>query len=300
MSEKRLVSVIIPTKNRPKQLKRLIDSVKKSEGVSLEIIVINDGGSELSVLDQGITLLHNEKNKGLAYSRTLGAKKSHGKYILFIDDDNIVDPQMISILVESLESHPELVAVGPITFYASNKNKIWFVGSKLNLSTSMPTFYRSYTRDQLIDNELFVTENLHNCFMVREELGREVDWFDEEVFMNGTEFDLFQRIKRRHPDKRLATNVKVYCYHDVPEYSKDFLRSMGFDNERRVYYFQRNRGLHVSRNGTFYQKLSLFFIFYPLFFLGYSLLFLVKGKPSFVIQHLRATVAGYGYLMRKY
>ncbi|MBI5045162.1 MAG: glycosyltransferase family 2 protein [Candidatus Levybacteria bacterium] len=299
MPEEPKISIVIPTKNRQDHLKRLLASVQKSAYKNYEIIIVNDG-DEISPFSKSshIHVLQNNSNQGLAFSRTRGAKKAKGEYVLFIDDDNVVDKNMLEMLANSLTSNSTLFAVGPATYYFSNKNKIWFLGSSINLRTSIPIFKRKYERRELQKGNLLQTENLHNCFMVYKKYGDEVGWFDPFVFMNGTEFDLFQRIKKKHPTKYLATVINAKCYHDVPEFHKDLLRSMGFDNKERVYYFQRNRGLHVGRYGRMLDKLSLLIVFYPLFLIVYSLLFLYYRRGDFFLAHSRATFDGYKILLK--
>lgn len=301
MPAKPKVSIVIPTRNRQEKLNRLLASISQSTYIDYEIIIVNDGADTLSLPNsKHIRILDNNSNKGLAFSRTRGAQDAKGEYVLFIDDDNVIDRDMLRILVSVLTDHSTLIAVGPATYYLSNKNKIWFLGSKMNLLTSMPAFKRQYQKEELIEGDLFVTENLHNCFMVRKKQGDEVGWFDPFVFMNGTEFDLFQRIKRQYPSMVLATVIDATCFHDVPEFQKDFLRSMGFENKRRVYYFQRNRGLHVGRYGRLIDKLSLLVVFYPLFLVVYSFLFLYYRRGDFFLTHIRATFDGYKILLRTF
>lgn len=292
--KKPLVSIVIPTKDRKEALKRLLQSIEESTYANVEVLIVNDSPKPLSgVKGQKCVIINNESTRGLAYSRTQGARKSNGDLVLFIDDDNVIEKNMIENMVETMNVYPFLLAVGPATYYLTNKNKIWFIGSKLNLLTTIPAFKRSYEDRELIDGRLIMTENLHNCFMVRKNVGDAVSWFDELVYMNGTEFDLFQRAKKVFPEMSIATDVTAKCFHDVPEFHKNFLRSLGFENTKRVYYFQRNRGLHVGRHGTLLDKLCLFFFFYPLFLVVYSLLFIYYRRSDFFVTHIRATVDGY-------
>jgi GT2 family glycosyltransferase len=295
-----IVSVVIPTYKRPQSLQRLLKSLLVSKKDTLDIIVVNndDKPLQLKKISNNIRVIENIGNKGLAHARTQGALVSQGNYILFIDDDNVVDMKMIEELTDSLDKYPELVAVGPLTFYLDEKKKVWFLRSSFNLTTSMPKFFKEYTSDDFWKPNLVLTENLHNCFMIRKSAGDKVMWFDEKVFMGGTEYDLFRRLKKQNKKQLIATNVNAHCYHDVPLYSHGLLRSLGFESKLRVYYFQRNRGVHVGRYGTGFDKVMLFLFFYPLFLLGYSALFILKGRLDLLIEHIKGTIAGYYYLVK--
>src|SRR5690348_7203948 len=97
-----LVTVVIPTRERSEKLLRLITFLKKDSYKSKEIIVVNNSEKKLSHISS-VKILENHSNKGLAYARSRGARQAKGEYILFIDDDNVVDTQMIEKLVRSLE-----------------------------------------------------------------------------------------------------------------------------------------------------------------------------------------------------
>lgn len=292
-----LVSIVIPTKDREENLYRLLISLQNSTYKNQEIIIINNSIKDLQDKKHKVKIINNKGNKGLAYARTRGAKEAKGKYILFIDDDNVVTEEMVVNLVETLEKHPAHIAVGPLTYYLGNKKKIWFVSVKMNLFTTKPTFIRSLEDLTLRDTRYVISENLHNCFMLRKVDGDRVGWFDRAIFMNGTEYDLFQKIKKIRKGI-LVTDTKARDYHNVPDFSTSLLRSMGFENELRVYYFQRNRGLLVGRYGTFLDKIALLVIFYPLFLIAYSILFILFKKWRFLWVHINATYDGYKKLLR--
>lgn len=89
-----LVSVIIPTYNRPQLLKRAIKSILNQQNVNFEIIVVNDFGDDLNLLlecfnnDPRIKLLSNTRKKGANGARNSGILNSKGDYIAFLDDDD--------------------------------------------------------------------------------------------------------------------------------------------------------------------------------------------------------------------
>ena len=110
-----LVSVIIPTYTRPVFLKRCIGSVMDQTYKNIEIIVVddNDPGTDArretelvmqSFADIGnITYLKHEHNKNGSAARNTGWRHSRGKYITFIDDDDVMAPTRIAKQVECLE-----------------------------------------------------------------------------------------------------------------------------------------------------------------------------------------------------
>jgi len=299
-----MISIIIPTRgDRPKPLVRLLESIYQSDYKDFEVLIINDGGPliEQSIHSySGLTIFSNKKQRGLAFSRSRGTELAKGHYLLFIDDDNVIAKNMIDLLINTLDTYSQIAAIGPHTYYYTDKQKQWFLGVKVNLATSRHKFFSIPIQERLLTPQLFITDNLHNCFMVRKEIGKQLNWFDEKVFLAGTELDLIQKIKIAHPDALCVTHLEAKCWHDVPLLSGHNLRSLGFENGTRVYYFQRNRGLITGRYGTYLDKLILFFIFYPFFVLAYSSLFIFHRHWEFLYAHLKGTLAGYFYLIKNF
>jgi len=89
-----LVSVVIPTFNRPAMLARAIESVLNQTYTNLEIIVVDDaseGDIEAvvrSFSDERIKLIRHEHNQGGSAARNTGIWHSRGRYIAFLDDDD--------------------------------------------------------------------------------------------------------------------------------------------------------------------------------------------------------------------
>lgn len=98
-----LVSVIIPTYNRPDYLERAVTSVLKQTHQNLEIIIIDDHSViDLSHIiskfqDTRINFYRNKANRGSVYSRNRGISLCKGDYINFLDDDDELLPDKIEL-----------------------------------------------------------------------------------------------------------------------------------------------------------------------------------------------------------
>jgi len=137
--------------------------------------------------------------------------------------------------------------------------------------------------------------------MTRKELGEKVGWFDEKIFMSGTEFDMFERMRQLQQIGILATNVDAVCYHDVLDLSLDMSKNLienYISRPKRMYYYQRNKGLLAVRYGTLTDRLLLGFIFYPMFFCIYSGIFLSGFKIELFLENFRGVIQGYQYLLK--
>lgn len=110
-----LISVIIPTYNRPAYLKEAIASVLSQTYTNLEVIVSDDCSSQSpasiidSFQDPRLRLRRNTQNVGVGLNSTYAFVESHGKYVASLNDDDKWDECFLERMVQPLEENPELV-----------------------------------------------------------------------------------------------------------------------------------------------------------------------------------------------
>jgi len=113
-----LVSVIIPTYNRPTYLQRAIGSTLNQTYENLEIIIIDDCSTQdISTVvnefqDNRIKYFKNTTNQGSVFSRNRGLSICTGEYVNFLDDDDEILPQKIEFQIAKFkESNVENLGV---------------------------------------------------------------------------------------------------------------------------------------------------------------------------------------------
>lgn len=106
-----LISVIIPVYNVEAYLARCLDSVMQSTYPCLEIICVDDGSTDGSaeILDQykekdARIRVFSKENGGVSSARNLGLKKATGRFIAFVDADDMVHPQLLALMLEAQRS----------------------------------------------------------------------------------------------------------------------------------------------------------------------------------------------------
>lgn len=115
----KLVSVVIPCRNEVKSIERCVQSILNSNYKNLEVIVV-DGMSEdgtrevLKDLSQKFPQVRMEDNPHqlTPYAFNIGCKAATGFYVQIVGSRNTLDPDYIPLLVQKLESHPEIACVG--------------------------------------------------------------------------------------------------------------------------------------------------------------------------------------------
>jgi glycosyltransferase involved in cell wall biosynthesis len=105
------VSVIIPTYNRGWIIKEAIDSVLAQDYTEFELIVVDDGSTDHTsdVLDsyRNVIKVLSQKNKGVSAARNRGIAEASGKFIAFLDSDDIWLPQKLSVQIEFFNQTPD-------------------------------------------------------------------------------------------------------------------------------------------------------------------------------------------------
>lgn len=105
-----VVSIIVPVYNAEKHLNRCIDSILLQSYKDFELLLIDDGSEDKSGLicddyaniDKRIKTFH-KTNEGVSSARNIGLEKARGKWIAFVDSDDYVFPNWLSIFIENSE-----------------------------------------------------------------------------------------------------------------------------------------------------------------------------------------------------
>lgn len=122
-----LVSVIIPAYNAGKLIRETLDSVVNQSWPLLEVFVIDDGSSDDTVSvarEYQSDRLHviEQKNGGACIARNKGLALSKGKYIQFLDADDVLSHDKIEKQVEILEKYPDYLGVSPTVHFMHGQN----------------------------------------------------------------------------------------------------------------------------------------------------------------------------------
>lgn len=182
---KSLVSVIIPTFNMASFLSQAIQSVLNQTFSDFELIVIDDGSNDNtksvvhSFNDVRIEYVYQE-NKGLSGARNTGLRLASGKYIAFLDADDLFLPDKLAVQSKYLEEHLEVgVVVGGFQRIDSEGNLIketYFKPGQVSME------------DLLVANRFII-----HSTMIRRSCIEEIGGFDESL-KGAEEWDFHSRL----------------------------------------------------------------------------------------------------------
>ena len=139
-----LISVIVPFYNSEKFIEQTIKSILNQTFPSYEILIIDDGSTnkmalekleQIKELDKRIKVFH-KQNEGLATTRDYGASKSdeHAKYLMFIDDDDLIEPTFLECGFWTLET---------------NKDAAWAYSDSVGFSSLEYTWNKYFSSEKM-------------------------------------------------------------------------------------------------------------------------------------------------------
>ncbi|MGF1934447.1 MAG: glycosyltransferase family 2 protein [Nostoc sp. ChiQUE02] len=146
-SQQPLVSIIIPTYNRPEYLKQAIASAIKQTYRNIEIIISDNCSSEnpqaivASFGDSRIKFWQHQQNVGMLANQQYGFNLARGKYVASLHDDDIWNEDFLAKLVPPLELNSDLIIAFCDQYIIDANGIINEIGTEENT--------RGYKRDKL-------------------------------------------------------------------------------------------------------------------------------------------------------
>jgi glycosyltransferase involved in cell wall biosynthesis len=213
-----LLSVIIPTFRRERQLVRAIDSVLAQGLASLEVLVLDDSpegsaaGAVAELAHPAVTYEQMATPSGgfPALVRNHGIGRAGGRYLYFLDDDDQVAPGGLRALLDALEARPSAAVaygrvrcVGPDQGIADRYNR-WFswardAGRRARHSSWLTTGVIMFRGTTIINS----------ACMVRREVAVELGGYDPALAVY-EDVEFFTRAIRRHGHVFVDHDVLVY------------------------------------------------------------------------------------------
>lgn len=109
-SSKIILSIVVPIYNVERYLHKCVDSLLNQDIDNYEIILVDDGSpdacpqicDEFAVAHENIRVVHRE-NGGLSAARNSGIEIAQGEYVMFVDSDDYIEPNVLKKLMEQVE-----------------------------------------------------------------------------------------------------------------------------------------------------------------------------------------------------
>ena len=200
------VSIIIAAHNAEKWIADTLESVLKQTWENIEVIVVNDGSTDTTLLilenyiKRGVIIISQE-NKGQDAALNNGYRKSTGDYIKFMDADDLINPEMIELQINSLNGSNEFIAYSEWgRFYNENPHsadfstlEYWKDMLPVDFLTARPAGIMLQCGTMLIPKILIERAGL---------------WDERLIIFNDTEF--FTRIILASKGIKFSSDAKLY------------------------------------------------------------------------------------------
>ena len=180
-----LVDVLLPTFNRPRRFSEALASVLKQTHTNLRVIIVNDGGRDVSQIvnaynDSRVIFINRKENCGKAYSLNEALTYAEGKYIAYLDDDDLYYPEHIETLVNALETQPQFGAAYTDLYQVHSRltpdgDRI-ILSKVLEVSRDFDRFVILYFNNVFHVSLMHRTGLLEKTGLYNEDLGVLIDW----------------------------------------------------------------------------------------------------------------------------
>lgn len=211
-----MVSIIIPTWNRKKDLINCLNSVMEQDYRPIEIIVVDNNSSDgtaVSIKEKfpTVKLIINKRNLGASMAKNQGVLLAKGEYIWFLDSDTeILKKTCLSMMLSLLQKEPAIGAIGGEIYAGDNgttqmRKKILTDGGR---TLTIPI---RFDKARLYDCDFLATSN---CLMPKK-LIFELGGFDPKYFFLGEDADIGYKIGKR--GLRNIIDYRTAVLHKVSE-----------------------------------------------------------------------------------
>lgn len=211
------LSIIIVSYNTKKFILKLLESINRAThffGKPVEIIIVDNGsedGTEKAIKDKDpkAVLIKNKENLGFARACNQGLKKARGSYLLLLNSDTLLEVDVLTKMVNYLDSHPDVgVVTGKIIFPDGKIDPAchrgfptpwasitYFLGLE-RLLPKFPLFSGYHLRYKPEETIHEIDSPSGAFFLTRREVISTVGLLDEQFFMYGEDLDWAFRIKK--------------------------------------------------------------------------------------------------------
>jgi len=262
------LSIVIPHFNRKELLERCLSSIPAGVAtLSYETIVVDNGskdGSPERVKERfpDVLLLQNEANEGFSRATNRGLRMAQGEYLLCINNDTVLSPHSLEILVSFMKQHPGAgVSGGKIlnrdgTLQPSARSfpriETAFFNRSSLLSRLFPQnpFSRRYLLTDWDHHSVREVDWVSGSFfLIRREVLQKVGFFDERFFLYCEDVDYCRRVKETGYHVFYVPEAQIL--HDTG-YSEKRVNTLFFHHQSMYRFYKK-----YEARGPFWDRIIL-------------------------------------------
>jgi GT2 family glycosyltransferase len=254
------VAIVVLNWNGKENTCECLESVEKLDYLNYQVIVADNGSEDDSVvaIEQKFPktlIIKNGANLGYAEGNNRAityAVERDFEYVLLLNNDAIVDPQLINSFISASNQNPGSGVFGAKIYYLSEPRKIWFAGGKIlpELLTSHEGF--GEMDDGLAWEEVRSIDYACGCaLLVKSEVIEKIGALESKFFLMWEETDFCYRARAAGFDCLFVP--KALVWHKISASFKG-----GDEGYLQNYFMVRNRLLWIERNISFDRRLAFY------------------------------------------
>jgi len=292
------VSIIIPTYNRKPEILDCLASIYELNYDNFEVVVIDNCSTDqtpdaIKKYYPLVKLIVMPENLGAVKARNIGIENSKGDYLLFVDSDNVLDPESLEYLVELAETDKSIGFVGPKMYYYTDPKRIWYAGAKISLSTAKTTYVGINEIDHGQYDQVREVEHIPNVWIVKREVINKIGGMESVYVMTYGESDWAIRAIKEGFKVMFCPKAKVWHKIPLPKDQNGLRAVIGFDNPYRIYYSARNRTIFMKRFASKLNFICFILIFNNIFLIYYVLIIIKYGEYHLIKDYIKGYLDGF-------
>jgi len=242
------VAIVLLNWNQKQDTLECLASLREVRYSSRSVIIVDNGSTDCSIpaLRESFPeaqVVAEEENLGCAGGRNAGAMQAlhnGADFILFLDNDTVVDPSFLDRMVEVALRNQTIGIVGPAICNHDQRDTVWTAGATVNRTTGTThPLYHGITYDRLPTSPFEVDFVAGCALLARREVFNAIGYFDDDYFIYFEETDWCYRAQEAGFTTVVAPAARIWHKES---------RSLGGRNSpAKVYYMTRNQLLFITK-----------------------------------------------------
>lgn len=203
-------------------LRKCLFSISENmpDGIEAEVLVINNDDEALTGVIEtmkgafDLQILELQKNVGFGKAHNAGFEKSRGEYVLLLNPDTQILPGALKTMLDTFENDDQIGIVGPLLVDANGKLQAECFGVRRTPFSTIKNKIFGEKKSRAPEGaEIFETDWISGgAMLVRRDIFKKAEGFDENFFMYFEDVDLCLRAKKFNA--KIAVNPKARIFHE--------------------------------------------------------------------------------------